>query len=117
VGPKAGQDDVKKRKSLTLPELEIRPLGRPVCSQSLYRLLSDELNVSLISVLLNVTSFRLSDFLFRINSETLNPLGVFIGLLQGNLRILTLLYSHKNYNEICLSFYVTMGHKSKLLCL
>jgi hypothetical protein len=39
VGPKAGLDDVENRKSLTLPGLELRPLGRPVRSQSLYRLL------------------------------------------------------------------------------
>jgi hypothetical protein len=29
VGPKAGLDDVEKRKFLTLQELELRPLGRP----------------------------------------------------------------------------------------
>jgi hypothetical protein len=31
-------DDVKKSKFLTLNELELRPLGRPARSQSLYRL-------------------------------------------------------------------------------
>jgi hypothetical protein len=30
VGPRAGLDDVEKRKFLTLPGLELRPLGRPV---------------------------------------------------------------------------------------
>jgi hypothetical protein len=34
--PRAGMDDVEKRKFLTLPDL--RPLGRPARSQSLYRL-------------------------------------------------------------------------------
>jgi hypothetical protein len=38
VDPRAGEDDVKKRKFLTLPGLELRPLGRPARSQSLYRL-------------------------------------------------------------------------------
>jgi hypothetical protein len=38
VGPRAGLDDVEKRNFLTLPRLELRPLGRPVRSQSLYRL-------------------------------------------------------------------------------
>jgi hypothetical protein len=38
VGPRAGLDDVEKRKFLTLPGLELRPLGRQVRSQSLYRL-------------------------------------------------------------------------------
>jgi hypothetical protein len=31
--------DVEKRKFLTIPALELRPLGRPARSQSLYRLL------------------------------------------------------------------------------
>jgi hypothetical protein len=38
VGPRAGLDDVEKRKFLILPGLELRPLGRPARSQSLYRL-------------------------------------------------------------------------------
>jgi hypothetical protein len=38
VGPRAGLDDVKRRKFLTLPGLELRHLGRPARSQSLYRL-------------------------------------------------------------------------------
>jgi hypothetical protein len=38
VGPRAGLDVVEKKKLLTLPGLELRPLGRPVRSQSLYRL-------------------------------------------------------------------------------
>jgi hypothetical protein len=38
VGPRANLDDVETRKFLTLPRLEIIPLGRPARSQSLYRL-------------------------------------------------------------------------------
>jgi hypothetical protein len=38
VGPKTGLDDVERRKILPLPGLELRPLGRPIRSQSLYRL-------------------------------------------------------------------------------
>jgi hypothetical protein len=38
VDPRAGLDDVKMRKFFSLPELEVRPLGRPARSQSLYRL-------------------------------------------------------------------------------
>jgi hypothetical protein len=38
VGPRTGLDDVERRKFLTLPGLELRPLGRPARSQSLYRL-------------------------------------------------------------------------------
>jgi hypothetical protein len=38
VDPRAGLDDVEKRKFLTLPGFELRLLGRPARSQSLYRL-------------------------------------------------------------------------------
>jgi hypothetical protein len=34
--PRAGLDDVEKRKFLLLPELELRPLGRPTRSQYYY---------------------------------------------------------------------------------
>jgi hypothetical protein len=38
VDPRAGLDDVEKRKFLTLPGFELRSLGRPASNQSLYRL-------------------------------------------------------------------------------
>jgi hypothetical protein len=38
VGPRARMDGVENRKFLTLPGLELRQLGRPARSQSLYRL-------------------------------------------------------------------------------
>jgi hypothetical protein len=38
MGPTAILDDVKKTKFFALPELELRPLGRPVHNQALYRL-------------------------------------------------------------------------------
>jgi hypothetical protein len=38
VGPRAGLDDVEKRKFLPLTGLELRPLGSLACSQSLYQL-------------------------------------------------------------------------------
>jgi hypothetical protein len=38
MDPRAGLDDVEKRKFQTLPGLELRPLSRPTHSQSLYRL-------------------------------------------------------------------------------
>jgi hypothetical protein len=37
-GPRVGLDDMEKRKSLTIPGLELRPLGCPTRSQSLYQL-------------------------------------------------------------------------------
>jgi hypothetical protein len=38
VGPKAGMDNVEKRIFLTPPGLELRSLGSPASSQSLYQL-------------------------------------------------------------------------------
>jgi hypothetical protein len=38
VDPRTGLDDLEKRKFMTLPGLKFRPLCRPACSQSLYRL-------------------------------------------------------------------------------
>jgi hypothetical protein len=38
VDPSADQDHMDKLKFLTLPDLELRPLGCPAHSQSLYRL-------------------------------------------------------------------------------
>jgi hypothetical protein len=38
VNPRAGLDDMENRKFLNLPGLELRPLGRPARSESLYRL-------------------------------------------------------------------------------
>jgi hypothetical protein len=38
VDPRAGLDDVEKKKYLILPGLEVRPVGRPARSRSLYRL-------------------------------------------------------------------------------
>jgi hypothetical protein len=38
VGLRTGLDDVERRKILPLLGLELRPLGRPARSQSLYRL-------------------------------------------------------------------------------
>jgi hypothetical protein len=38
MDPRAGLDDLEKRKLLALPGLELRPLDRSACSQSLYRL-------------------------------------------------------------------------------
>jgi hypothetical protein len=38
VGPRAGVDDVEKRKFLSIPGPELRPLDRLARSQSLYRL-------------------------------------------------------------------------------
>jgi hypothetical protein len=56
VGLRNGLDEVEKRKSLTLPGLELRPLRRPARSQFLYRLryqgmiITDEVIFALLKV-------------------------------------------------------------------
>jgi hypothetical protein len=37
VGPRSGLDDMEKRKFLTLPGLELQPLGRPALSRIILR--------------------------------------------------------------------------------
>jgi hypothetical protein len=49
VNPRAGLDDMERRKFLTLPGLELRPLGRPARSQLLDRLRSCNEHVKLPS--------------------------------------------------------------------
>jgi hypothetical protein len=46
MDPRAGLEDMEKRKFLNLPGLELRPLGRPARSQSLYRLCCPDLSKS-----------------------------------------------------------------------
>jgi hypothetical protein len=57
MDPRAGLDDMEKRKFLTIPGLELRPLGRPSRSQSLYRLSYPDLTLLLalfVTVWMNV---------------------------------------------------------------
>jgi hypothetical protein len=68
VDPRAGLDDLEKRKFLTLPGLELRPLGRPASSQSLYRLRypdspkKDQMEINEVSRSETVTEFVHSVF-------------------------------------------------------
>jgi hypothetical protein len=64
VDPRAGLDDVEKKKFLTLPGLELQPVGRPASSQSLYGLsyLGPSI-IIIISLLINTTeALCISDF-------------------------------------------------------
>jgi hypothetical protein len=38
VDPRTGMDDVEMRQNLSLPGIELRPIGRPAHSRSVYRL-------------------------------------------------------------------------------
>jgi hypothetical protein len=80
VGPRASVDDVEKRKFLILPELELRPLGRPARSQSLYRLLYPGSYCNSTSI---VKSISVSHYqkLFLFKSIALNIRAVHSGTL------------------------------------
>jgi hypothetical protein len=52
-GSRAGLDDVEKRNYLTLPRLELRTLGRPARSQSLYRLRYPGFDIATANVNIN----------------------------------------------------------------
>jgi hypothetical protein len=71
VGPRAGLDDVEKSKFLTLPGLELRLLGRPARSQSLYRLRLLEIYV------LSIAYFK---------SQIVTDMGLFPGVQDANIR-------------------------------
>jgi hypothetical protein len=86
VGPKAGLDDVEKRKFLTLPGLELQLLGPPARSQSLYRLppsaITHKILISLNAERAEVTSetseglmrsAQLGDGSYPRTSNTQNP--------------------------------------------
>jgi hypothetical protein len=46
VGPRTGLDEIEKRQSFPLPELELQPLDRPARSHSLYQLRPSRLSLS-----------------------------------------------------------------------
>jgi hypothetical protein len=51
VCPRDGLDDMEKWKFLTLPGLELQTLGRPECSQLLYRLPGSAVKVWILAIL------------------------------------------------------------------
>jgi hypothetical protein len=54
MDPGAGLEDTEKIKFLTLPGLELRPLGHPAHSQSLYRLRYPSSHITYITLLNNI---------------------------------------------------------------
>jgi hypothetical protein len=93
VDPRAGLDDVEKRKFLTLSGLKLRPLGGPAHSQSLYRLCYPDSILEDINqlVLPKYWNIYLLSYLASIPEER--------NLFSYNYFMLTILSSH---NNICL---------------
>jgi hypothetical protein len=58
VSPKTGLDDVERRKIMLLARLELRPLGHPARSPSLYRLHYPGSLVTIYIILITVLSLR-----------------------------------------------------------
>jgi hypothetical protein len=93
VSPWAGLDDVEKRKFLTLPEPELRHLGRPARSQSLYRL-------SYRASWKNDNIVQCSGYLISSEHQLYNvrplktPFGLFISLLQSQSHVTTITHNY-----------------------
>jgi hypothetical protein len=68
VDPRAGLDDVEKRKFLTLQGPEFRPFCRPARSQSLYRLSYP--GSQLTGKRLGISSSGLMEVLFHLPGDT-----------------------------------------------
>jgi hypothetical protein len=57
-GPRAGMNDAENIKFLTLPGLELRPLGRPARCQSLYRLRYQDRNYILTATIFDLRAMN-----------------------------------------------------------
>jgi hypothetical protein len=66
VDPRAGVDDLEKRKFLTLPGLKLRSFSRPARSQSLHRLRSHGVVLKFVANWDNFTFFYQIDNLIHI---------------------------------------------------
>jgi hypothetical protein len=84
VDPKAGLDDVEKRKFLTPPGLEIRPYGLPARSESLYRLRYPDCAIPAVYNGKYLLTDVIGSFLqpLRINAGIAAPLGHYRFLLN-----------------------------------
>jgi hypothetical protein len=76
VGPRAGLDNVEKTKFLTLPGLELRPLGHPARSQSLYWLRYPSSYYSLIGVCNYTGALKRTLFLYLGKLSCLQHIGM-----------------------------------------
>jgi hypothetical protein len=74
--PSAGLDDMQKRKFVTLPGLQLRPLGRPVRSQSLYRQRYRGSNESRTIIIIIIIIIIINDLLW-IYSPSVGPWQLF----------------------------------------
>jgi hypothetical protein len=74
LDPSAGLDDVERRKLLTLPGLELRPLGRPARNQSVYRL---RYPGSMLSRIMTVLICKALTSMFRIPCKVILSLRLY----------------------------------------
>jgi hypothetical protein len=77
VDPRTGLDNVEKRKFLTVPGLQLRPLCRPAYNQSLSRLMEG------LGQLKNpLTSFGIEPATFKFVAQCLNQLGYYVPAIE-----------------------------------
>jgi hypothetical protein len=67
VGPKAGLDDMEKRKFLTLPGLELGPLDRPARSQFLSVMVLEEKFLGMMNCIVHADKHISSRYLKKSN--------------------------------------------------
>jgi hypothetical protein len=102
VDPRAGLDDVEKRKFLTLPGLELRPLGHAACSQSLYRLYYPGSTLSLCSSL-------------NVRDQVLHPYRTTGKITVSYIVIFMLLDSRRDDKRFCTKWWPALPEFNLLL--
>jgi hypothetical protein len=115
-GPRAGLDDVENRKFLTLQGLELRPLGLPARSQSLYRLHRNKNNPGNIYFIWENAILSHTDFIWNVipsyqdtevicSFETLVPITRLPGVITANLKFFHLLSPYSPITRLDLFWY------------
>jgi hypothetical protein len=105
VDLRAGLDDVEIRKFLTLPGLELRFLGRPARTQSLYRLRFPGFCKIIVHFLIRKVKGRTSAYIFL--SHSTNIVSVHISQANSHVIIARSLAFPCLTRPVCLATVVT----------
>jgi hypothetical protein len=102
VGPRTGLDDVEKRKFLTLPGLELRPLCCPARSQSLCRL--SYLGSCLVAVRYKIIFHTCEVSLYRLKYDIFTTISIFSSLFPN--RVLQLPLAFVRHGIVSVHFHL-----------
>jgi hypothetical protein len=115
VVPRAGLNDVEKIKFLTLLGLELRTLGRPACSHSLYRLSYPGSHRKVQNNYINQCPVRVRDVYFTCTQKAL-PSRATCSVKCVHKLSFCCVYSHINYEfHYCILFKNDL-HFKKISC-